>query len=195
MKMRRAAIKEYLRAATRIAKEIKKSCQSTCTLAQARTPVNPMARRLSGSGSSRSPHLILNIGLWSFPGSSPPSDSASCSIFFSSLFLGSSLNPSLFSANNTRNLVGFLGILERKEGKLRGLCGEAEKGLGVERIGSESGGCEIEVSPNMSLPIEWHNCRTRNWRCQIIKFLVWTLEAKWHICLQLQCQNYILWKG
>jgi len=46
--------------------------------------------------------------------------------------------PSLFSVNNTRNLVGFLGILERKEGKLRGSCEEAEKGLGVEPIGSMS---------------------------------------------------------
>jgi hypothetical protein len=164
MKMRRAAIKEYLRAARRIAREMKKSCQSTCTLAQARTPVNAMARRLSGSGSSRSPHLILNMGFRSFPKSSPPPPpldlASSSSSILSSPSLESWLNPSLFSANGTRNLVDFLGIwnwvLERKEGKLRLLCGEAEKVLGVERIGSGSGGCERGVSPNMSLPIEWH---------------------------------------
>lgn len=53
MKMRRAAIKEYLRAATRIAKEINKSCQRTWTLAHVRIPVNPRARTLSGSRSKR----------------------------------------------------------------------------------------------------------------------------------------------
>lgn len=57
MNRRRAAMKEYLRAATRIAREMKKSCHSTWTLAQVRRPVNPMERMFSGSGSRRSRHL------------------------------------------------------------------------------------------------------------------------------------------
>lgn len=65
MKTRRAAMKEYLMAATKIAKEMNKSCQRTCTLAQVRIPVNPSARTLSGSGSKRV--LQLNpkmVRLW-----------------------------------------------------------------------------------------------------------------------------------
>lgn len=132
MKRRRAATKEYLRAAKRIANEIKKSCQSTWTLAHVSRPVNAKANRLSGSGSSRSPHLIFNMGRPFFPKSSPPPldldpipsfSSSSCS---SLLSLGSLLNPLLllllllFSANTTKNLMGFLGIwgwdLGSKEG-------------------------------------------------------------------------------
>ncbi|CDO99856.1 unnamed protein product [Coffea canephora] len=68
MKMRRAAMKEYLRAASKIAIEITNSCHSTCTLAQANTPVNPTATTLSGSGfNSRSTHFRFNPGPRPFP--------------------------------------------------------------------------------------------------------------------------------
>lgn len=65
MKTRRAAMKEYLRAATRMAKEMNKSCQRTCTLAHVRMPVRPRARMLSGSGSKRFLQLKPKMGsLW-----------------------------------------------------------------------------------------------------------------------------------
>lgn len=152
-------MKEYLRAARRIAKEIKKSCQSTWTLAHASRPVNANAKRLSGSGFSRSPQLISNMRRWSFPKLSPLSpDPIPCSCSFS-LSLGSLFNnPSLFSANNIGNLGSFLEIrdwiLGRKEMKLRFFCEESRRGLRVERIGGagyiNGGGCEVEVGPNMS---------------------------------------------
>ena len=62
MKTRSAAMKEYLRAATRIANEMNKSCQRTWTLAHVRRPVNPSARTLSGSGSKRAFQLKLKMG-------------------------------------------------------------------------------------------------------------------------------------
>lgn len=71
MNKRRAAMKEYFRAATRIAKEIINNCHKTCTLAQVSRPVNPTAKKLSGSGLKMSPHLILNPGRRSFSKSSP----------------------------------------------------------------------------------------------------------------------------
>ncbi|CAI0442435.1 unnamed protein product [Linum tenue] len=76
MKMRRAAMKEYLRAATRMASEMVKSCQSTETLAQVSNPVNPTATTLSGSGSSsRLTQLTLDRkgGRRPLPPSSPKS--------------------------------------------------------------------------------------------------------------------------
>ena len=155
MKIRRAATKEYLRAAKRIANEIKKSCHSTWTLAHVSRPVNAIANKLSGSGFSRSPHLIFNIGRPSFPKSLPPLDPLFSSSSSLSLSLGGSLlNPLLllllFSANTTTgNLGGFRGILGW-------VCGESESGLVVEGIGIGFGGCdcEIHVSPNMSLLIQ-----------------------------------------
>lgn len=81
MKMRSAAIKEYLRAATRIANEMKKSCDKTWRLAHVSTPANPTAAKLSWSGFNRSPNRKLNPGNPSFLGSSslltglfPPSE-------------------------------------------------------------------------------------------------------------------------
>ncbi|KAL8171691.1 hypothetical protein V2J09_023495 [Rumex salicifolius] len=77
MKRRRAAMKEYLSAATRIATETTNSCHTTCALAHVSRPANPTATTLSGSGLSRSsPHFRLKVGLFSsssfpFPFSTP----------------------------------------------------------------------------------------------------------------------------
>lgn len=96
MKMRRAAMKEYFRAARRIAKEMQNSCHSTWTLAHVSKPVKPTAKRLSGSGfNSRSFQLRLNLG-------SPSS-------FFISSPASLPFNPLPFSANPT-SLVRFLGF-------------------------------------------------------------------------------------
>jgi hypothetical protein len=72
--------------------------------------LNAMANKLSRHGFiSRSPHLIFNMGRPFFPKSLPLLDPISS--YSSSLSLGGSLlNPLLFSANTTGNLVGFLGI-------------------------------------------------------------------------------------
>lgn len=73
MKMRSAAMKEYLRAATRIAKEMKKSWDKTWRLAHVSTPANPTAAKLSWSGFNRSPNRKLKPGNPSFSGASPSS--------------------------------------------------------------------------------------------------------------------------
>ncbi|VFQ62834.1 unnamed protein product [Cuscuta campestris] len=61
MKTRRAAMKEYLRAAAKIANEMRNSCHRICRLAHASTPVNATAAKFSGSGSSSSDHLTFNL--------------------------------------------------------------------------------------------------------------------------------------
>lgn len=53
-------MKEYFSAAIRIARDTKNSCESTCKLAHASSPVNPTARILSGSGLRSSPSRRLN---------------------------------------------------------------------------------------------------------------------------------------
>lgn len=89
MKMRRAAIKEYLRAATRIAKEINKSCQRTWTLAHVRIPVNPRARTLSGSRSKRLLQFKPKRGRLSCSSCPEEEEGGSCE------FLSSSFTPLL----------------------------------------------------------------------------------------------------
>ncbi|KAK3408864.1 hypothetical protein EUGRSUZ_J01014 [Eucalyptus grandis] len=87
MKIRSAAMKEYLRAATRMATETKQSCHSTCTLAHVSRPVSPTARMLSGSRSSRSPSLRSNMGgrrrrsPFKSPSPSPSSPAAPSDLF------------------------------------------------------------------------------------------------------------------
>lgn len=127
MNTRRAAMKEYLRAATRMAKEMNKSCQRTCTLAHVRIPVRPSARTLSGSGSNRFLQLKPKRGnLWLLP-----------SLLFSCCGFCCSLEPlggcgcgccefscslkSLLLLANARSVCGFVerekgrGVREREE--------------------------------------------------------------------------------
>ncbi|CAL9086137.1 unnamed protein product [Musa textilis] len=80
MKRRRAATKEYLTAARRIATEMTKSWKRTWTLAQVRRPVNAMAAMFSGSGDRRSRHRRLNAGRWRslLRSTPPPPSSSSC---------------------------------------------------------------------------------------------------------------------
>jgi hypothetical protein len=53
--------------------------------------------------------------------------------------LGILAQPIIVLSEWNQKSCGFCWVLQRKEGKLRLLCGEAEKVLGVERIGSGSG--------------------------------------------------------
>lgn len=96
-------MKEYLRAATRIAREMKKSCHNTCTLAHVRRPVNPMEKMFSGSGSKRSRHLSrpslftspptllvsfpISFGALSCP-LLPPAAETTVNLLFTASFLG-----------------------------------------------------------------------------------------------------------
>lgn len=123
MKMRRAAMKEYFRAANIIATDITNSCHRICTLAHASTPVNPTATTLSGSGSiNRSIHFKFNLGRpFPFPPgfsfSSPllllmllPFNPFDCFCFISLLLDKSSafsplLPPFPLSAAKTKNLA------------------------------------------------------------------------------------------
>ncbi|KAF5729431.1 hypothetical protein HS088_TW21G01596 [Tripterygium wilfordii] len=148
MKIRRAAMKEYFRAAKRIAKEMKKSCPRISTLAHVSRPANPMATILSGSGFSRSPNLKLNMGRRSLPKSSPPPPPSplknpfgcccwSCSFCLASLVIGSALLLLLLllpSAAKIRNLDGDsrgrICVLKRIEGKVRGFENENERIVG-----------------------------------------------------------------
>lgn len=112
-------MKEYLRAATRIAKEINKSCQRTWTLAHVKRPVNPSARTLSGSGSKRVLQLKLKKGFRCCPLESDD-DGCSCSFDFPCSF--TSLLLLLFAANNGRGcdfweIVKGLGLKESELGK------------------------------------------------------------------------------
>lgn len=116
MKMRRAAMKEYFRAANIIATDITNSCHRTCTLAHASTPVNPTATTLSGSGSiNRSIHFKFNLGRPFPPGfsfSSPllllmllPFNPFDCFCFISSSAFSPLLPPFPLSAAKTKNLA------------------------------------------------------------------------------------------
>ncbi|PON85111.1 hypothetical protein TorRG33x02_190850 [Trema orientale] len=145
MKIRRAAMREYLTAATRMASEINKSCHSTCTLAHVSNPVNPTASMLSGSGlTKRSRHLIpLNIDRpFSFP------DSPSCGPSFSSLWLGvgsffNSLSFLLASAT-TSDLAGLVDLGKRRRCSL---CGSSERETFVVKVGVI--GKWVVVRPNI----------------------------------------------
>lgn len=177
MKTRRAAIKEYLTAAARIANEIKKSCQRTWTHAHVSRPVKPRAKILSGSGSRKLPKLKLKIGLRSLLElSSAPSEEFVCCGLPSSFC---SFSPLLFSANTT-NLEGFLGIefgvLRAKEEE-NGRKYEELEGFRVEIDGSRIWieGWWRQVNPSMASSSKWgSNCyfpfnffienRTEEWK-------------------------------
>lgn len=115
MNRRRAAMKEYLIAATRIAREMKKSCHSTCTLAHVRSPVNPMEKMFSGSGSNRSRHLSrpslftspptllvplpISFGALSCP-LLPPAAETTVNLLFTASFLGRKFGGASWSGTN-----------------------------------------------------------------------------------------------
>ncbi|CAL9162978.1 unnamed protein product, partial [Musa hybrid cultivar] len=129
---RRAATKEYLTAARRIATEMTKSWKRTWTLAQVRRPVNATAAMFSGSGDRRSRHRRLKAGRWrSLPRSTPPPPSSSCfSPFLPSAAtrkraLRALASPFGRRSRRTRRDVGLLytatrtwpGMGRRREGK------------------------------------------------------------------------------
>lgn len=153
MKISRAAIKEYLRAATRMAAETRNSCHRTWALAHVSNPVNATARILSGSeSSSSSPHLIFSKGGRFFFKSSPLVPLSVDPFSFSCFCSLGSPELLLFSAkirNLDWNLGIFMSVCRGKKGKVN-LSRETDKiGDGSERF----------LSPNMFLPV----CCWRQW--------------------------------
>lgn len=190
MKIRRAAIRVYLTAATSMATEMNKSCNRTWTLAHVRRPVNPTARMLLGSGfKNSSPHLmLLNIDR-SFSFSEPSlSSGPNPPLFlpFSSLPLGSFLNSLLLllllllSSSllaSVKNLVGLLRIgaqdLRNWKRKRRWIFfGGLERGLGVEDDGRRVMGCKWAVRPIM-LSCSWRLDFPRKVREENLRFQDW----------------------
>lgn len=187
MNTRRAAIKEYLRAATRMAKEMNKSCQRTCTLAHVRIPVRPSARTLSGSGSNSFLQLKPKRGnLWLLPSlpfscccfcwSLEPLGGCGCCVFPCSL-------KSLLLLANTRSGSDFE---ERDKGKgVREW--EEENGKEECETGTESEGFNpinaffITTSRSCIQFLDFGKMKRQRWKKMVEKIKI---EIRWYNLLR-----------